>query len=127
MINLILTKGLAFLAAGMAVELMVAILHSPMGNRHTAESFLNSTNDSEDENHSEFIPHQIRGFLGSFSSILPSTPRFSFCTACSHPIINAYIAGGDVSMRNRFISKVILHVNFKVLRILFYVIVGLFT
>ena len=90
--------------------MMVALLHSSTGNRDSAEIFLqqmkqleNGGNDSESE---PLIPHQIRGFLSSFTSVLPSTPSFKNCSACSDAIVLAYDADGDVEARKSFLDDV---------------------
>ena len=67
--------GLAQIASGLAVELMVALLHSPLGQRTPAllptASSANDTKDEDDSVVSETLPHQIRGVLGSFSQVNP--------------------------------------------------------
>jgi len=86
---------------------MVALLHSSIGNRHTAESLMASAARGTDEDSDEpMIPHQVRGFLGTFTSVLPSTPGFSCCSACSPAILSAYTAGGDEVQRKIFLEKV---------------------
>lgn len=78
--------GLSFIAAGLAVEMMVALLQSPLGPLHPAVDHTRGTNNtassssssgssvgvnhnaSEDETDEEIIPipHQIRGSLAQF-------------------------------------------------------------
>lgn len=86
---------------------MVALIHSPIGNRHTAESLMASMISGSDSDSDDVqIPHQIRGFLGTFTSVLPATPGFSCCSACSPAVLTAYQAGGNVLQRNLFLDKV---------------------
>lgn len=76
--------GLSYIAAGLAVELMVATLHSPLYNQHPGPKV------SREDEEMQPIPHQIRGSLMGFNQILPSIPAFSCCTACSVPVVNSY-------------------------------------
>jgi ubiquitin-like modifier-activating enzyme ATG7 len=56
----------------------------------------NVTSDSVEDHAAEspmgLLPHQIRGFLGSFSNILISGHAYDRCTACSPTILSAYRA-----------------------------------
>lgn len=72
--------GVSNIAASLAVELMVALLQHP--SRGLA--------GTSDETCLGPVPHSIRGFLSSFSQILPATPAFSQCTACSPKVLNEY-------------------------------------
>ena len=81
--------GLAFIAAGFAVEMMIAILHSEHKNRESAEEFMK--NQKHEELEDSRIPHQVRGFLSSFKTVLPCTPSFPHCTACGDAVIEAYM------------------------------------
>lgn len=81
--------GLAFIAAGLAVEMMVAILHSKEKNRECAEDLMKPETDDEEDYR---IPHQIRGSLTSFQTMLPCTPKFPSCTACGDAVVSAYVA-----------------------------------
>ena len=89
--------GLAFIAAGMAVELMVALLHSPDRQRHPApDSMLKNTGELAQEHaHCPVIPHQIRGSLADFTLVAPTSPAFAHCTACSEPVVRAYLGIGS--------------------------------
>lgn len=36
------------------------------------------------------LPHSIRGFLSTFSHVLPATERYQQCIACSNSVLEAY-------------------------------------
>jgi len=81
--------GLSLIASSYAVELMVSILQHKDGPY--APSFLDpETQDEEAECCLGPIPHQIRGFLGHFHTIRPTTQSFPQCTACSDCVLDAY-------------------------------------
>ncbi|SMN20747.1 similar to Saccharomyces cerevisiae YHR171W ATG7 Autophagy-related protein and dual specificity member of the E1 family of ubiquitin-activating enzymes [Maudiozyma saulgeensis] len=69
--------GIAMLAASQAVELLVSLLQSQNGaNASTQEeTILGET------------PHQIRGFLHTFTSVKLETPAYEYCSACSKKIV----------------------------------------
>lgn len=94
--------GLSFIAAALSVEIMVSILHSPYGNKHPGppNKFSNNYNDNYYNDDIDPIPHQIRGSLQSFTQINPSTPNFSFCTACSFPIVENYRLKGSTMIND---------------------------
>ena len=72
--------GLAQIASGIAVEMMVTLLHAPEGHHTPAGATETGT----------VIPHQIRGFLHSFSQISPICVSYPYCTGCSIPIVNEF-------------------------------------
>lgn len=88
--------GLSQIAAGLAVELMIAITQHPQGIQakaltaeirdHTDSSIKNK----ELEGLLGGVPHTIRGSLWGYESYLTITHKFSSCTACSIPLITEY-------------------------------------
>ena len=91
--------GLSFIASALAVEIMVSVLHSSLGNRHPGPPN-KFNNDNNNDDNIDPIPHQIRGSLLSFTQINPTTPNFSFCTACSFPIVDSYRLKGIEFINN---------------------------
>lgn len=71
--------GLSFIAAGMAVEMMVALLH------HHAHCHEDQDGDGD-------IPHQIRGNISTYTQYLPKMSAFGQCIACSKNILDAFLA-----------------------------------
>lgn len=92
--------GLAPIAASMAVELMVALLHHPLKQHApapttvTGNAAYNPSANTEDESSSAgalgIMPHQIRGSLVSYQTMTPTVPAFDCCTGCSPKLIRAY-------------------------------------
>ena len=89
--------GLALIASAMAVELMVSLLHHPLGHGAPApgrsnSSFSPAVKDTGDNSSSPLgvMPHQIRGSLVSYTMMTPSVPAFSNCTGCSPSVVEAY-------------------------------------
>uniref|UniRef100_A0AAV1VF64 Ubiquitin-like modifier-activating enzyme ATG7 n=1 Tax=Peronospora matthiolae TaxID=2874970 RepID=A0AAV1VF64_9STRA len=80
--------GLAPIAAATAVELVVAVLHSPQGKYVTA--------DKPEDGHVPmgFIPHQLRGFLNAFETMVITGEAFDKCIACSAKVLDAYALDG---------------------------------
>jgi len=75
--------GAAPIAAALAVELMVALLHHPDGGRASATSASPLGG----------VPHQVRGSLNDFSQRLFEVSAFDSCTACG-PAIMARMRSG---------------------------------
>ncbi|KAL9938113.1 hypothetical protein V8E36_002736 [Tilletia maclaganii] len=100
--------GLAPIAAASAVELLVSVLQHKDGvhaqppppagaNSHSAAAASQATNGVLGA-----VPHQIRGFLSTFSSMLIVGPAYDRCTACSGAIVEAYRQGGDEMLFSAF-------------------------
>lgn len=86
--------GLALIAASMAVEVMVSLLHHPDGLAAPAPQSNHGTFSAsaaaEESSVLGVIPHQCRGSLVSFTMMTPTVPAFSCCTGCSPVVIEAY-------------------------------------
>jgi len=80
--------GISGIASAIAVELMVSLLHHPLGAKAPAESstelFENTTSPLG------VVPHQIRGFLSHFTNVLVFANAYDKCTACSLSVIEEY-------------------------------------
>ncbi|CAI7858944.1 unnamed protein product, partial [Closterium sp. NIES-53] len=87
--------GLAAIAGALAVELLVGLLHHPLGiaapaEDTTADGFPSSSTSSTSSSSSAHLcsplgplPHQLRGFLSSFSQLPITGFAFHQCSACS--------------------------------------------
>ena len=84
--------GLAPMAAALAVELAVSVLHHPEG-AHAGGSASGALGT---------LPHQIRGNLSAFEQRVFETPAFRQCTACSPAVVQAY-SSQDAEARWRFL------------------------
>ncbi|XP_050451269.1 uncharacterized protein LOC126851392 [Cataglyphis hispanica] len=91
--------GLSQIAAGLAVELLAAIMQHPQ--KISARALMNKDSDDCQANIDDpligllgGIPHTIRGSLWSHEMKLTITHRFPFCTACSVPLIKEYCQRG---------------------------------
>lgn len=84
--------GTSMTAAALAVEIMTSVLQHPM--RGVAPAPLVSPDDIESSSDVfsclGLVPHQIRGFLSHFTSVLPASRAFEQCTACSDTILTCY-------------------------------------
>ncbi|RLN97903.1 hypothetical protein BBJ28_00011597 [Nothophytophthora sp. Chile5] len=78
--------GLAPIAAATAVELLVAVLHSPQGK------FVSAEKPSDGSVPMGYIPHQLRGFLNAFQNMVITGESFDKCIACSSKVLDAYAA-----------------------------------
>lgn len=78
--------GLAPIAAATAVELLVAVLHAPKGK------FSGADKPADGSAPMGYIPHQLRGFLNAFDSVVVTGQAFDKCIACSRNVLAAYEA-----------------------------------
>ena len=79
------------LASALAVELLVSMLHSPLRDSAPADTPSNGTLPNE-SNPVGLVPHQIRGFLGTYSTLLIVGHAYDKCTACSPAVLAGYLA-----------------------------------
>ncbi|OLL22982.1 Ubiquitin-like modifier-activating enzyme atg7, partial [Neolecta irregularis DAH-3] len=85
--------GVAFIASGLAVELMVSTLQHPDGVR--ADALTTEEHGKSPKSSLGLVPHQIRGFLGSFSQLTLRGPANDRCSACSPVVIEKYETEGS--------------------------------
>lgn len=81
--------GIAAIASAMSVELMVSVLQHPDGI--LAEAFSNTSQESSILGH---LPHQLRGSLFNFSTLLIQGPAYDKCTGCSETVLSQYEESG---------------------------------
>jgi len=86
--------GLSMVASALAVELMVTLLHHPLGASAPAD-----LDDGEEAPPHEVsplgaVPHQVRGFLSAFRTDCMRGAAFDKCTACSRVVVDAYKSRG---------------------------------
>ena len=102
--------GIANIAASMAVELMVSLLHHPLGHAApapkpaigggpgagAADGAYRPVVEESNANASPLglMPHQIRGSVASFTLMTPTVPAFTHCSGCSPKIVDAYRSRG---------------------------------
>jgi len=78
-------------AAALAVELMVSVVHHPSGGAIPATIATRDDHVFMDQaTILGVVPHSIRGFLSQFTQILPASYAFDKCTACSDTVIEKY-------------------------------------
>lgn len=85
--------GLSQVAAGLAVELLMAITQHPQGIEAVAMTMENRDTGLADSKRIGLLggaPHTIRGNLFDYETRLTVTHRFPSCTACSIPLITEY-------------------------------------
>ncbi|KZC09192.1 PREDICTED: ubiquitin-like modifier-activating enzyme ATG7 [Dufourea novaeangliae] len=86
--------GLSQIAAGLAVELLVALLQHPQSIE--AGALMGNNRENMSPSDTELVgllggvPHTIRGSLWNYDTQLTITHRFTSCTACSAPVIAEY-------------------------------------
>jgi ubiquitin-like modifier-activating enzyme ATG7 len=83
--------GIAAIASALLVELLVSILQHPSGAAAPAPT---SSMEDRGEHPLGLVPHQIRGFLSTFSNMSISGKSYDCCSACSDRIVDAYNADG---------------------------------
>ncbi|XP_066283874.1 ubiquitin-like modifier-activating enzyme ATG7 [Branchiostoma lanceolatum] len=87
--------GISMVAAAMAVELLVSVLQHPDGGHASADTLGKDDHFSADYTSPlGLVPHQLRGFLSRFHTVLPASIRFDRCTACSELVLEKYETDG---------------------------------
>ncbi|KAL6247402.1 Autophagy protein 7 [Rhinocladiella similis] len=83
--------GIAAIASALLVELLVSVLQHPEGPAAPA-----SLSSSEDRGTHPLglVPHQIRGFLSTFTNMNIAGRAYDCCSACSPKILDAYASEG---------------------------------
>lgn len=83
--------GVSMLAAALAVEIMVSLVHHSSGGQTPAVTSASDEHLSQEPSTIlGIVPHQIRGFLSRFYHVLPASTAFDRCTACSNTVLDAY-------------------------------------
>ncbi len=83
--------GIAAIASALLVELLMSILQHPSGPAAPAPL---SINEDQGEHPLGIVPHQIRGFLSTFSNMCISGKSYDCCSACSDRIVDEYKVHG---------------------------------
>jgi len=79
------------MASALLVELLVSVLQHPWGAKAPAPT---SQSADRGEHALGIVPHQIRGFLSSFSNLVIRGSNYDCCSACSEKIVSAYRKDG---------------------------------
>nr|CCA19427.1 autophagyrelated protein 7 putative [Albugo laibachii Nc14] len=84
--------GVAPIASANAVELLVALLHSPERGRGDVVS--------QSSEALGYIPHQLRGYLNSFNVVPVVGAPFDKCIACSDTVLNVFHSNSFELLQN---------------------------
>jgi len=94
--------GLAAIASATAVELLVSVLQHPKGINAPSppvglvRGAAQQPTPEADEHSSVLglVPHQLRGYLARFNSVMITGAAFKNCTGCGDAILHAYESEG---------------------------------
>ncbi|KYB25457.1 Ubiquitin-like modifier-activating enzyme ATG7 [Tribolium castaneum] len=101
--------GVSSIAGALSVELTVSLLQHEEGINAPAfyktgpQHEMNFTDDQGGV--LGILPHSIRGFLSSFMHVLPATPKYNQCIACSSIVLEEYKAKGFAFLLETFNSN----------------------
>eukprot|EP00038_Savillea_parva_P003958 m.132452 g.132452 ORF g.132452 m.132452 type:complete len:714 (+) comp11334_c0_seq1:176-2317(+) len=88
--------GCSMLVSAAVVELLVSILHHPLGMAAPRPSAVDgeslSAGSAQGGSCLGAVPHQVRGMLAEFAQMTLDGQAFDCCTACSPTIVAAYEA-----------------------------------
>ncbi|KAF5281621.1 hypothetical protein FQR65_LT02941 [Abscondita terminalis] len=104
--------GISSIAGALAVELAVSILQHREGAK--APAFYRTTSHELGENFGPeesllgIVPHSIRGFLSTYTQVMPATEKYKQCVACSDSVIKEYATNGFDFLLKVFNSSVYL-------------------
>lgn len=81
--------GLAPIASAISVELLMSVLHHPLGH-HAPPEGPRAVDEIIDR---EFgiVPGQIRGFITHYQNLVLEGRAYELCTACSPKIVSSYL------------------------------------
>lgn len=80
--------GVSYLAGCLAVELLVSLLHHPLGAKAGAD--VDKDVSAPTESPLGLVPHQVRGYLSHYKNMLVVGHAYDKCTACSDTVVGAY-------------------------------------
>lgn len=83
--------GVAAIASALLVELLVSVLQHPEGAGAPAST---SIQEDRGDHPLGLVPHQIRGFLSTFSNMMIVGRSYNCCSACSDKIVDLYKTEG---------------------------------
>jgi ubiquitin-like modifier-activating enzyme ATG7 len=93
--------GIAAIASATLVELFASVIQHPLRGLAPApkqpagQSSASNSYDRDPINHPlGIVPHQIRGFLATYQSMVISGQSYDCCSACSSKVVDAYKKGG---------------------------------
>ncbi|WOO77789.1 Ubiquitin-like modifier-activating enzyme ATG7 [Vanrija pseudolonga] len=92
--------GIAPIAAAAAVELLVSTVQHPLGVSAPAER--SSSDGRVTASPLGPVPHQIRGMLSQWNTVLVEGSAYDRCTACSATVVKAYQEQGFSFLRRAF-------------------------
>ncbi|KAH8084102.1 hypothetical protein HD553DRAFT_39955 [Filobasidium floriforme] len=98
--------GVAPIASATAVELMVSLIQHSQGIHAPADLAAGSATTAEssgaDGSPLGLVPHQLRGFLAQFRTMLIEGPAYDRCTGCSATVVDAYKQDGFAMLLRAF-------------------------
>ncbi|KAF0988621.1 hypothetical protein HZS_1767, partial [Henneguya salminicola] len=102
--------GISMMAAAHSVELLISLIQHPRGFCASAPISYKDI-DAETERSFGIVPHQIRYFQSSYTTMLSTIPKFKRCSACSIHILEEFEKRGydfviDVCNNSNTLAKV---------------------
>ncbi|KAF1735892.1 Ubiquitin-like modifier-activating enzyme ATG7 [Beauveria bassiana] len=98
--------GVAAIASALLVEMLTSLLQHPLRNAAPAPQHSPSSAERDPPTHPlGLVPHQIRGYVSTFTSLVIRGQSYDCCSACSPKVLAAYRADGWQFLRRALQEK----------------------
>ncbi|KAM3432209.1 hypothetical protein NHJ13734_006974 [Beauveria thailandica] len=98
--------GVAAIASALLVEMLTSLLQHPLRNAAPAPQHPPSSAERDPPTHPlGLVPHQIRGYVSTFTSLVIRGQSYDCCSACSPKVLAAYRADGWQFLRRALQEK----------------------